>query len=199
MCISCQLLLCCLDAEEKQHLQQELEGRRQDLIAKERSLDQAEAAAERRWAKLTEDVSAKVLQEQHLCTGVLLTHGLVKSESAAVSVAMISGVVGRTSEGLYGVYHCTGDTPMGSQCLFQIKGLPKVLPWTSLTCTYVLHGLGRTAETTSTRHDVGQDMPVGRDTTEQGFALLRKARAEHTVHSMVVRVVHRAKKICASP
>ena len=41
-------------------MQQELEARRQDLIAKERSLDQAEAAAERRWAKLTEDVSAKV-------------------------------------------------------------------------------------------------------------------------------------------
>ena len=41
-------------------MQQEMEGRRQDLLAKERSLDQAEAAAERRWAKLTEDVSAKV-------------------------------------------------------------------------------------------------------------------------------------------
>ena len=53
-----------LHAEDKQHMQQELEGRRQDLIAKERSLDQAEAAAEKRWAKLTEDVSAKV----QLCT-----------------------------------------------------------------------------------------------------------------------------------
>ena len=41
-------------------MQQEMEARRQDLLAKERSLDQAEAAAERRWAKLTEDVSAKV-------------------------------------------------------------------------------------------------------------------------------------------
>ena len=47
-------------AEDKQHMQQEMEARRQDLLAKERSLDQAEAAAERRWAKLTEDVSAKV-------------------------------------------------------------------------------------------------------------------------------------------
>ena len=47
-------------AEDKQHMQQEMEARRQDLVAKERSLDQAEAAAERRWAKLTEDVSAKV-------------------------------------------------------------------------------------------------------------------------------------------
>ena len=42
-------------------MQQEVEARRLDLVAKERSLDQAEAAAERRWAKLSEDVSAKVL------------------------------------------------------------------------------------------------------------------------------------------
>ena len=41
-------------------MQQELEARRQELSAKERSLAQAEAAAEKRWAKLTEDVSAKV-------------------------------------------------------------------------------------------------------------------------------------------
>ena len=41
-------------------MQQELEARRQDMIAKERSLGQAEAAAEKRWAKLSEDVSAKV-------------------------------------------------------------------------------------------------------------------------------------------
>ena len=52
-----------LIAEDKQHAQQELEARRQDLIAKERSLGQAEAAAEKRWAKLTEDVSAKVCSE----------------------------------------------------------------------------------------------------------------------------------------
>lgn len=44
-------------------MQQDMEARRQDLIAKERSLDQAEAAAERRWAKLTEDVSAKVFPQ----------------------------------------------------------------------------------------------------------------------------------------
>lgn len=48
------------NAEDKQHMQQELEARRQDMVAKERSLGQAEAAAEKRWAKLSEDVSAKV-------------------------------------------------------------------------------------------------------------------------------------------
>lgn len=48
-------------------MQQEMEARRQDLIAKERSLDQAEAAAERRWAKLTEDVSAKVSSHSSAC------------------------------------------------------------------------------------------------------------------------------------
>ncbi len=47
-------------------MQQELEARRQDLLAKERSLDQAEAAAEKRWAKLTEDVSAKVQPLLHM-------------------------------------------------------------------------------------------------------------------------------------
>lgn len=47
-------------AEDKQHMQQELENRKQEIVAKERSLSQAEAAAEKRWAKLTEDVSAKV-------------------------------------------------------------------------------------------------------------------------------------------
>lgn len=41
-------------------MQQELEVRRQALVTKERSLADAEAAAEKRWAKLTEDVSAKV-------------------------------------------------------------------------------------------------------------------------------------------
>ena len=51
-------------------MQQEMEARRQDLLAKERSLDQAEAAAERRWAKLTEDVSAKVAPT---CTDALYT------------------------------------------------------------------------------------------------------------------------------
>ena len=40
-------------------MQQEVEARRQELSTKERSLAQAEAAAEKRWAKLTEDVSAK--------------------------------------------------------------------------------------------------------------------------------------------
>lgn len=40
-------------------MQQEVEARRQELSAKEGSLAQAEAAAEKRWAKLTEDVSAK--------------------------------------------------------------------------------------------------------------------------------------------
>jgi hypothetical protein len=51
-------------------MQQELEARRQDIIAKERSLDQAEAAAEKRWAKLTEDVSAKVLVRAHVLPGM---------------------------------------------------------------------------------------------------------------------------------
>lgn len=41
-------------------MQQEMQARRQELLGKERSLEQAEAAAERRWAKLTEDVSTKV-------------------------------------------------------------------------------------------------------------------------------------------
>ena len=50
-------------------MQRELEGRRQDLLAKERSLEQAEAAAERRWAKLTEDVSAKVHAATAPCCG----------------------------------------------------------------------------------------------------------------------------------
>ena len=49
-------------------MQQEMEAKRQDLLAKERSLDQAETAAERRWAKLSEDVSAKVC-------GALAHHG----------------------------------------------------------------------------------------------------------------------------
>ena len=57
-------------------MQQELEGRRQDLIAKERSLDQAEAAAEKRWAKLTEDVSAKVLSLAPLSACQLYAAGL---------------------------------------------------------------------------------------------------------------------------
>lgn len=52
-------------AEDKQHVQQELEARRQELSAKERSLAQAEDAAEKRWAKLTEDVSAKVACPSH--------------------------------------------------------------------------------------------------------------------------------------
>ena len=51
-------------------MQQELEARRQDIIAKERSLDQAEAAAEKRWAKLTEDVSAKVVIRVHVIPGM---------------------------------------------------------------------------------------------------------------------------------
>ena len=52
-------------AEDKQHVQLELAARRQELSAKERSLAQAEAAAEKRWAKLTEDVSAKVACPSH--------------------------------------------------------------------------------------------------------------------------------------
>lgn len=49
-------------------MQQELEARRQELSTKERSLAQAEAAAEKRWAKLTEDVSAKVRLALHVHT-----------------------------------------------------------------------------------------------------------------------------------
>lgn len=56
-------------------MQQELEARRQDIIAKERSLDQAEAAAEKRWAKLTEDVSAKVLVRAHVLPGMHSSSG----------------------------------------------------------------------------------------------------------------------------
>lgn len=56
-------------------MQQELEAHRQALVTKERSLADAEAAAEKRWAKLTEDVTAKVTcplhassdQRKHAC------------------------------------------------------------------------------------------------------------------------------------
>lgn len=66
----------CLNTEDKQHMQQELEARRQDIIAKERSLDQAEAAAEKRWAKLTEDVSAKVNATKASLTRCVMSYAL---------------------------------------------------------------------------------------------------------------------------
>ncbi len=68
-------------------MQQELEARRQDLIAKERSLDQAEAAAEKRWAKLTEDVSAKVLVRVHVTPGM---HSSSETQQHAVMWSLVS-------------------------------------------------------------------------------------------------------------
>ncbi len=74
------------NAEDKQHVQQELEARRQDIIAKERSLDQAEAAAEKHWAKLTEDVSAKVLAGAHVLPGM---HSSSETQGHAVLCSLV--------------------------------------------------------------------------------------------------------------
>ena len=67
-------------------MQQELEARRQDIIAKERSLDQAEAAAEKRWAKLTEDVSAKVVIRAHVIPGM---HSSSETQEHAVLCILV--------------------------------------------------------------------------------------------------------------
>lgn len=67
-------------------MQQELEARRQDIIAKERSLDQAEAAAEKRWAKLTEDVSAKVVIRVHVIPGM---HSSSETQEHAVLCILV--------------------------------------------------------------------------------------------------------------
>ena len=78
--------MCACNAEDKQHMQQELEARRQDIIAKERSLDQAEAAAEKRWAKLTEDVSAKVHSRAHVLP---VMHSSSETQQHAVLCSLV--------------------------------------------------------------------------------------------------------------
>ena len=79
--------------EDKQQMQQEREARRQDLLVKQRSLDQAEVAAERHWAKLTEDVSAKVcgaLAHSWSCRGQLPAYHYCSGcrKNSALYVAM---------------------------------------------------------------------------------------------------------------